>query len=45
MKHRSSDFGRVDSQLTYKLQTETGYWVNVLNRVCSAIKTLSSHGL
>lgn len=45
MKHRSSDFGRVDSQLTYKLQTETDYWVNVLNRVCSVIKSLSSHGL
>jgi len=25
MKHRSSDFGRVDLQLTYKLQMETDY--------------------
>lgn len=45
MKHRSSNFGRVDLQLTYKLQTETDYWINVLSRVCSVVKSSSSHGL
>jgi len=45
MKHRSSDLGRVDLKLAYKLQTETDYWINVLNRVCSVVKSLASHGL
>lgn len=45
MKHRATDLGRVDLQLTYSLQTEIGYWINVLSRVCSVVKSLSSHGL
>jgi len=45
MKHRSSDLGKVDLELTYKLQTEPDYWINVLNRVCSVVKSLASHGL
>lgn len=44
MKHRSSDLGRVDLQLTYKLRSDTDYWINVLSRVCSVVKSLSSHG-
>lgn len=45
MKHRSSDLGRVNLQLTCKLQSDTDYWINVLSRVYPVVKSLSSHGL
>ncbi|VVC35195.1 Hypothetical protein CINCED_3A006037 [Cinara cedri] len=45
MKHLSSDLRRLDLKLTCKLQTEIDYWINVLNRVCSVVKSLASHGL
>lgn len=44
MKYRSSDSGRVDLQLTHKLQTETDFWINVLSRVCSVVKSSGNNG-
>ncbi|KAL4141603.1 hypothetical protein QTP88_004219 [Uroleucon formosanum] len=45
MKQRATDLGRIDTTITLQLKIETNYWINVLTRVCSVVKSLASHGL
>lgn len=45
MKLRATDLGRIDCTIAHQLETETNYWINVLTRVCSVVKSLSSYGL
>ncbi|KAF0714401.1 zinc finger MYM-type protein 1-like, partial [Aphis craccivora] len=45
MKQRATDLGRIDTIITRQLKIETNYWINVLTRVCSVVKSLASHGL
>ncbi|XP_050059838.1 uncharacterized protein LOC114132255 [Aphis gossypii] len=45
MKQRATDLGRIDTTITRQLKIETNYWINVLTRVCSVVKSLASHGL
>ena len=45
LKTRGSIIGRIDTQILKGLKTEIKYWRNVLQRVVSVIKTLSSRGL
>ncbi|XP_065662869.1 uncharacterized protein LOC136085486 [Hydra vulgaris] len=45
MKQRATDLGRIDTKITRQLKVETNYWINVLARVCSVVKSSASHGL
>ncbi|XP_065664826.1 zinc finger MYM-type protein 1-like [Hydra vulgaris] len=45
MKQRATDLGRIDTTITRQLKIETNYWINVLTRVCSVVKSLASYGL
>ncbi|XP_065651179.1 uncharacterized protein LOC136079371 [Hydra vulgaris] len=41
----ATDLGQIDTTITRQLKIETNYWINVLTRVCSVVKSLASHGL
>lgn len=43
--YKMKDLGKIDTRLTHKIETEKKYWINVLNRVCSVVKSLESYGL
>lgn len=45
MKELAFDLGKIDIKLTHQIETEKKYWINVLRRVCSVVKSLASHGL
>lgn len=45
MKEFASDLGKIDIKLTHQIETEKKYWINVLTRVFSVVKSLKSHGL
>lgn len=45
MKELASDLGKIDTRITHQIETEKKYWINVLTRVCSVVKSLASHRL
>lgn len=45
MKQLVSDLGKINQKLTCHIEKEKNYRVNVLTRVCSVVKSLTSHGL
>jgi len=45
MKELASDSSKINTRLMYQIETEKKYWISVLTRVCSVVKSLASHGL
>jgi len=45
MKELASDLSKINTKLMHQIETEKKYWISLLTRVCSVIKSLASHGL
>lgn len=45
MKELASDLSKINTKLMHQIETEKKYWISVLTRVCSVVKSLASHGL
>jgi len=45
MKDRGNTLGRIDNNLVRQVEIQHIYWINVLKRVVTVVKSLSSRGL
>ncbi|XP_060845774.1 uncharacterized protein LOC132925391 [Rhopalosiphum padi] len=45
MKELASDLSKINTKLMHQIETEKKYWISLLTRVCSVVKSLASHGL